>query len=65
MKSRELGESRSSLPESGCHQYETAYCCTPDRKVISEFEGPDKNTVRKALKEISIPFTAVLEATKA
>jgi len=45
-------------------RYKTAYCCTPDKKVIAEFEGPDKETVRKALKGINMPFTAVMEATK-
>ncbi len=42
----------------------TAYCCTPDRKVIAEFEGPDKETVSSALKKVSMPFTVVMEATK-
>jgi len=42
----------------------TAYCCTPDRKVIAEFEGPDKETVSSALNKIKMPFTVVMEATK-
>jgi len=42
----------------------TAYCCTPDRKVIAEFEGPDKATVSSALSGISMPFTGIMEATK-
>ena len=42
----------------------TAYCCTPDRKVIAEFEGPDKETVSSALNKISMPFTVIMEATK-
>ena len=45
-------------------RFKTAYCCTPDRKVIAEFEGPDKETVQKALDTIEMPFTAVMEATK-
>jgi hypothetical protein len=42
----------------------TVYCCTPDRKVIAEFEAPDKEAVRSALSKISMPFTTVMEATK-
>jgi len=42
----------------------TAYCCTPDRKIIAEFEGPDKETVSSALSKINMPFTLVMEATK-
>jgi hypothetical protein len=42
----------------------TAYCCTPDSKIIAEFEGPDKETLRSALNKIKMPFTAVMEATK-
>jgi hypothetical protein len=42
----------------------TAYCCTPDRKIIAEFEGPDKETVSSALSKINLPFTVVMEATK-
>jgi hypothetical protein len=42
----------------------TAYCCTPERKVIAEFEGPDKETVSSALTKINLPFTVVMEATK-
>jgi hypothetical protein len=45
-------------------KFKTAYCCTPDRKVIAEFEGPDKETVSNALSKIKMPFTAVMEATK-
>jgi len=45
-------------------KYKTAYCCTPDRKVIAEFEGPDKDAVKKALTKIGMPFTAVMEARK-
>ena len=42
----------------------TAYCCTPDRKVIAEFEGPDKDAVSSALNKITMPFTVIMEATK-
>jgi len=42
----------------------TAYCCTPDRKIVAVFEGPDKETVSSAMTKIGIPFTAVMEATK-
>lgn len=42
----------------------TAYCCTPDRKIIAEFEGPDKETVSSALSKITMPFTVIMEATK-
>jgi hypothetical protein len=42
----------------------TAYCCTPDRKVIAEFEGPDKESVSSALSKVNLPFTVVMEATK-
>lgn len=42
----------------------TAYCCTPDRKIIAEFESLDKETLRGALKRLRMPFTVVMEATK-
>jgi len=42
----------------------TAYCCTPDRKVIAELEGPDKDTVITAMNKIEMPFTMVMETTK-
>ena len=42
----------------------TAYCCTPEGKIIAEFEGPDKETVSSALNKIGMPFTTVTEATK-
>jgi hypothetical protein len=45
-------------------KYKTAYCCTLDGKIIGEFEGPDKETVRSTLTKVGIPFTAVMEATK-
>jgi hypothetical protein len=44
--------------------FKTAYCCTPDKKVIAEFWGPDKEAVNKALSKIGMPVTAVMEATK-
>ena len=44
--------------------FKTAYCCTPDRKIIAEFEGPDKETVSSALSKINMPFTVIMEATK-
>jgi hypothetical protein len=45
-------------------KFKTAYCCTPERKIIAEFAGPDKETVSKALSKINVPFTAIMEATK-
>ena len=42
----------------------TAYCCTPEGKIIAEFEGPDKETVSSALNKVGMPFTAVMEVTK-
>lgn len=45
-------------------KFKTAYCCTPERKVIAEFAGPDKETVSSALTKINLPFTVVMEATK-
>jgi hypothetical protein len=45
-------------------KYKTAYCCTPDRKAILEFESPDKAAVESALKKINFPFNAVMEAKK-
>jgi hypothetical protein len=45
-------------------KYKTAYCCSPDMKMIVEFEGPDKNTVSDALKRISLAFTTIMETTK-
>ena len=45
-------------------RFKTAYCCTPDMKIIAEFEGADKEAVKKALNTIEMPYTAVMEATK-
>jgi hypothetical protein len=53
------------LSEKGVEdvKIKTAYCCTPDGKIIAEFEGPDKEAVRKALDRIGMGFTAIMEAT--
>jgi hypothetical protein len=53
------------LSEKGIRdvKFKNAYCCTPDMKIITEFEGPDKEAVTKALQKIELPFTAVMEAT--
>jgi hypothetical protein len=45
-------------------KYKTAYCCTPDKKAILEFEGPDKAAVENALKKISFPLSSIMEARK-
>jgi hypothetical protein len=45
-------------------KFKRAYCCTAERKIIAEFEGPDKETVSSALSKINLPFTVVMEATK-
>ena len=45
-------------------KFKTAYCCTPEGKIIAEFEGPDKEAVKKALEKIEMPITAIMEATK-
>jgi hypothetical protein len=42
-------------------KHKTAYCSMPDRKVLCEFEGPDKDAVKNALNKIGIPFTALTE----
>lgn len=42
----------------------TAYRCTPDRKIIAEFEEPDKEVVRKVLQKTELPITVAMEATK-
>ena len=54
------------LSEKGIKEvaFKSAYCCTPERKIIAEFQGPDKETVKKALQKIELPYTAVMEATK-
>ncbi len=41
-----------------------SYCCTPDNKIICEFEGPDKSTVSKALTQIGFPFTSIMEVAR-
>jgi len=45
-------------------KYKTAYCCMPDKRVICEFEAPDKDAVKNALSKIGIPFTTLMEAEK-
>jgi hypothetical protein len=45
-------------------RFKTSYCCTPDKKIICEFEGPDKDAVSKALNKIGVPFTAIMEVTR-
>ena len=45
-------------------RHKTSYCCISDMKVIAEFEGPDKETVRNALTNMSMPFAAIMEAIK-
>jgi hypothetical protein len=44
--------------------FKTAYCCTPDRKIIAEFEAKDEKTLRKALDEIGMRIADLMEATK-
>jgi hypothetical protein len=43
-------------------KFKTAYCCTPDRKIIAIFEGPDEEAVTNALGKIQMPFTVIMEA---
>jgi hypothetical protein len=38
-----------------------AYCCTPEKKIICEFEGPDINSVKNALEKIRLPVSAITE----
>ena len=45
-------------------KFVTAYCCTPDRKIIGEFHADDKDALRNALTKIGMPFTQVMEATR-
>jgi hypothetical protein len=45
-------------------KFVTAYCCTPDRKIIAEFQADDKQVVSSALTKIGMPFTQIMEATK-
>jgi len=39
----------------------TAYCCTPEKKIICEFEGPDMNSVKNAVGKIGLPVSAIME----
>jgi hypothetical protein len=45
-------------------RYKTAYCCTPDKKAILEFEGPNKSAVENALKKINLPLQSIMEARR-
>jgi hypothetical protein len=45
-------------------KFRTAYCCTPDRKIIAEFESADSETLKGMLKKLHMPFTVIMEATK-
>jgi len=40
----------------------TAYCCTPDKKMIGEFQATDKQTLTSALNKIQFPFSEITEA---
>jgi hypothetical protein len=42
----------------------TAYCCTPDKKMIGEFHADNKDALSSALGKIGMPFTQIMEATK-
>jgi len=42
----------------------TAYCCIPDKKIVAEFEGPDKEAVRRALSGIGMSITDISESIK-
>ena len=41
----------------------TAYCCTPDKKMIGAFHASDKETLTSALKKIEFPFSEIMEVT--
>jgi hypothetical protein len=45
-------------------KFVTAYCCTPDKKMIGEFQGDDKAAVSSALTKIGMPFTQIMEVSK-
>jgi hypothetical protein len=45
-------------------KFVTAYCCTPDRKIIGEFHADNKEAVSSGLSKIGMPFTQIMEATK-
>jgi len=38
-----------------------AYCCTPEKKIICEFEGPDMSSVKNAVDKIGLPVSAIME----
>jgi hypothetical protein len=42
----------------------TAYCCTPDKKVICEFRANDKQALSSALNKIKLPFSEISEVTE-
>ena len=39
----------------------SAYCCTPEKKIICEFEGPDMNSVKNAVGKIGLPVSSIVE----
>jgi hypothetical protein len=45
-------------------KFVTAYCCTPDKKMIGEFHADNKESLSSGLSKIGMPFTQILEATK-
>ena len=42
----------------------TAYCCTPDNKMIAEFRANDKQALSGALNKIEFPFSEISEVTE-
>jgi hypothetical protein len=44
-------------------KFKTAYCCTPDKKMIGEFHADDKETLRSGLTKIGFPFAEIHEVT--
>ena len=45
-------------------KFVTAYCCTPDKKMIGEFNADNKEALTSGLSKIGLPFTQIMEATK-
>jgi hypothetical protein len=45
-------------------KFVTAYCCTPDKKIIGEFHADDKEALSGALSKIGMPYTQIMEASK-
>lgn len=41
----------------------TAYCCTPDKKMIAEFRANDKQALTSSLNKIEFPFSEISEVT--